>query len=252
MELEITISGNDGYGGVHICLGSGNTIQGNYIGTDVTGTVDLGNRHHGVYFSKTMDNLLGGTEAGARNVISGNNNVGVFVYSGSGNTIQGNYVGADLTGAVDLGNGSYGVLLNNTTDNTIGGSEAGGGNVISGNDAAGVLVYSGIGSAIRGNLISANTGLGIDLYSNGVAPNDPGDADTGANNLQNFPILASVLTDESTTVIRGTLDSTPNTQPSSLISTPTSKSTRPATAKAKSTSAIWKPRPTNSARQRSQ
>ena len=47
------------------------------------------------------------------------------------------------------------------------------------------------------------------MQSWGVTPNDPGDADTGANNLQNYPVLASSLTDGSTTVIHGTLDSTP-------------------------------------------
>ena len=64
------ISGNDNYG-VYVNSGSGNTVEGNYIGTDVTGTVDLGN-HRGVYLSGTTDNTIGGTEVGARNVISGN------------------------------------------------------------------------------------------------------------------------------------------------------------------------------------
>ena len=80
-----------------------------------------------------------------------------------------------------------------------------------------MLISSGTGNAIRGNSIFSNAGLGIDLGANtfpdpnGVTPNDPNDADTGANNLQNFPVLTSVTSVGNNTTIQGSLNSTPNT-----------------------------------------
>ena len=85
-----------------ISAGSSETpLRANYIGTDVTGTVDLGNVY-GVYLSATTDNTIGGTEVGARNVISGNDNYGVSVYSGSGNTVRGNSIYANSGLGIDL------------------------------------------------------------------------------------------------------------------------------------------------------
>ncbi len=191
------ISGN--YHGVEIISGSSNTIEGNLIGTDSTGTVVLGN-DVGVYMIDATHNTIGGTEAGAGNVISGNIESGVYVLLGSDNSIIGNYIGTDVTGTAEIGN-REGVKLHATTDNTVGGMEAGAGNVISGNDI-GVFVESGTENTIRGNSISSNIGLGIDL------------APVGANwwsNLQNYPVLATALTNGNTTIVRGTLDSSPDT-----------------------------------------
>jgi hypothetical protein len=67
------------------------------------------------------------------------------------------------------------------------------GNVIRNNDAEGVAVITGTGNAILTNLIYDNVGLGIDLAPSGVTPNDPGDADTGPNNLQNYPEIDSII-----------------------------------------------------------
>src|SRR5439155_23562524 len=93
---------------------------------------------------------------------------------------------------------------------------AGAGNLISGNSGffwLGVLVNGGTGNSILGNSIFANGGLGINLGDHdGVTENDlvPGDPDTGANNLQNFPVLTSAVTVGTTTTITGTFNSTPN------------------------------------------
>src|SRR5262249_22800030 len=67
---------------------------------------------------------------------------------------------------------------------------------------------------ILSNPIFGNGALGIDLGGDGVTPNDPGDGDTGANNLQNFPVfpaLSAAVSSGSSTIIQGTLDSAPNT-----------------------------------------
>ena len=64
-----------------------------------------------------------------------------------------------------------------------------------------------VGNSIRGNRIYLNSELGIDIGPQGVTPNDPGDLDTGANNLQNYPVLTGM--DASTHTIQGSLDSQP-------------------------------------------
>jgi len=191
---------------------TGNVVQGNYIGTDVTGTVDLGNRFSGVSIDLgASNNTIGGTTAGARNLISGNDDGVVIAGSGTtGNQILGNFIGTDVNGTADLGNPSDGVIIENgASNNTIGGTASGAGNTIAFNGGDGVAVFSGTGNDILSNSIFSNTGLGIDLGPNGVTPDDVGDADTGANNLQNFPVLASATSGSIT--ITGTLNSIANT-----------------------------------------
>jgi hypothetical protein len=230
------ISGN-GFNGIAIFnpTASNNLVQGNFIGTDVTGTVStavtgivrLGNRNDGVLIDSAPGNTIGGTGAEARNVISGNSRfgVGIFDPEANGNLVQGNSIGTDVTGTIDLGNGDGGVaIFNNAANNTIGGTDLVMGNTIAFNATPGVLVASGTGNAILSNQIFANLtgnevifGQGIDLgvtvnnVGNGVTANDGGDADTGPNNLQNFPVLISAVNLGDTTTIDGTLNSTPNT-----------------------------------------
>jgi CSLREA domain-containing protein len=207
------ISGND-HDGVDIwgSGATGNLVQGNYIGTDVNGTADLGNFGDGVLIDEAPSNTIGGTVAGARNVISGNEWHGVDIRGSgaTGNQVQGNYIGTDVNGTAALGNSTNGVMILDAPSNTIGGTTAGAGNVIAFNVGDGVFVESGTGNLIDPNSIYSNGGLGIDLGTNGVIPNDAGDPDSGANNLQNFPVLTSA--NQGSTDIEGSLNSTANTQ----------------------------------------
>ena len=137
---------------------AGNMLQGNFIGTDVTGTVDLGNAEEGVAIFGAPDNTIGGTTAGARNIISGNGSGGgrdgvAIWFSANGNTVQGNFIGTDVTGTADLGNGRDGVSIFAAPDNTVGGTTPGAGNVVSGNEGAGVRI---IGEGANGNIVQGN------------------------------------------------------------------------------------------------
>ncbi len=143
-----------------VVLTSNNLVQGNYIGVDISGTVDLGNNGSGVIVSNATNNFIGGTAAGAGNVISGNDSVGVFVISeplpATDNTIQGNRIGTNAAGTSALGNSAAGILLQNSADNTlIGGTTAGAGNVISDN-YRGINIVSSENTTVQGNLIGTN------------------------------------------------------------------------------------------------
>ena len=154
------ISGNTN-AGLHVD-GSSNVIQGNFIGTDATGTLDRGNSGNGIEIIGT-NNTVGGTAAGAGNVISGNNNSGINV-NGESNQILGNYIGTDVTGTLDKGNGS-GIDLAGSTNTTIGGTTALTRNIISGN-GVGIVGQSTTGTIVQGNYI------GTDVNGTAALPND--------------------------------------------------------------------------------
>ncbi|MCA1685071.1 MAG: right-handed parallel beta-helix repeat-containing protein, partial [Planctomycetia bacterium] len=139
---------------------TGNLIQNNYIGTDRSGTAALGGGT-GVNIYAVGGNTVGGLAAGDRNVISGGTLSGVVVQAGgSGNLIEGNFIGTDATGAAALGNAAQGVYLLDSPSNTVGGTSAAAGNVISGNLGNGVRVggAAATGNLIEGNLIGTNAG----------------------------------------------------------------------------------------------
>ncbi len=208
------ISGN-ALDGVQLNRGaSNNRVEGNLIGTGQNGRTDLGNGEVGVRVLGP-GNFVGGTVAGARNVISGNDGDGVAIFgtSASGNTVQGNRIGTQVDGNTPLPN-LNGVFIFDAPGNTIGGTVSTAANTISGNAEHGVIVAgaSATGNRILRNSISGNGRLAIDLqggdegaFGFGVTKNDRKDPDTGPNNLQNFPVLTSA----STTSITGTLNSRP-------------------------------------------
>jgi len=167
-------------------------------------------------FGGAQLNTVGGTGMGARNVISGNGESGVEIRDFStGNVVSGNYIGTDVTGTVGLGNSSAGVYIWESSDNTVGGSTPGERNIISCNHQDGVAIKpmspTVVRNKIRLNSIHSNGGLGIDLSPVGVTLNDVGDSDTGANNLQNFPVITTVSFDGTDTTIGGTINSAAGT-----------------------------------------
>jgi hypothetical protein len=191
---------------------TGNNVMGNYIGTDPSGTKDLGTSGDGVRIS-AADNTVGGTTAGARNIISANDEGVVIVGNGAkGNRIVGNYIGTDASGTKDLGNDTSGVTIVDAPNNTIGGTIAGARNILAFNGEAGVYVIgqSATGNRVLSNYIFSTFGLGIDLGGDGLTANDPGDADTGPNGLQNKPVVRSAKTGGGTTTVNARLNSTSN------------------------------------------
>ncbi|HEY9848357.1 MAG TPA: DUF4347 domain-containing protein, partial [Leptolyngbyaceae cyanobacterium] len=204
------ISGNNN--GVVISADN-NQVKGNYIGTDITGNVDLGNTFSGVSII-SANNTIGGTVAGARNIISGNNSSGVNISTNSatGNQVLGNYIGTKADGTSALGNGSHGIaIFTNAANNAIGSTTAGNTIAFSGADGVSIQSSAGTGNSILGNSIFSNTGLGIDLGNDGVQANDTGDADTGANNLQNYPVLTGATSDGTSTSVAGTFNGAAST-----------------------------------------
>jgi hypothetical protein len=172
-------------------------VHGNLIGTNAGGTADLGNTLSGVKIEgNASSNTIGGNTAAARNIISGNNEHGVFLVGTgvTGNLVQGNYIGTAFNGTAALGNTLAGVRIANASSNSIGGTASGVGNTIAFNGQNGVRMTGlGTGNAILRNSIFLNIGLGIDLNGDGVTANDANDPDTGPNKLQNFPVITSAI-----------------------------------------------------------
>jgi hypothetical protein len=200
--------------GIRIDGGARARIIGCFIGTDVTGAVDRGIGDGIWVMAPATDVRIGGASPADRNLISGNNFFGILL-QGPNAVIQGNAIGTNAAGTAGLPNGTgIGTGASSVDNATIGGVSPGEGNVVAYNSNAGIDIYAGLGNRILGNAIFSNALLGIDLRKSdlgagaGVTPNDPGDADTGANNLQNFPVLTSAGVRVNTT-IHGTLNSTP-------------------------------------------
>jgi hypothetical protein len=169
------ISGNV-YDGIGI-EASGVVVQGNFIGTNASGTSALANTLNGVEAAASTS-TIGGTAAGAGNVISGNGKDGIRIDNGcTGLVMQGNFIGTNAAGTSALGNGGVAGIQVMGPNNTIGGTAAGAGNVLSGNTGDGVEIDGGIsGVQVQGNLI------GINASGTSALANSIGVADFGNNN----------------------------------------------------------------------
>lgn len=181
---------------------SGLRIQGNLIGTNAAGTAAVPNGQGGIELSNMPEALVGGTTAGARNVISGNGGSGIGASSPV--RVEQNLIGTDVTGTVPMGNRFFGVFADGST---VGGDDPAAANLIAYNGDAGVAWQTTGGVLARRNSIHSNGGLGLDFVSfngGGVTPNDPGETDM----IQNYPVLASAVSSGGTTTITGTLSST--------------------------------------------
>jgi hypothetical protein len=151
----------------------GNAIQGNLVGTDAPGTTRSENLIGIVLSGGPTQNIIGGASLGEGNVISGNHNSGLFIdgSSTSRNTIQGNLIGVDATGAGCLGNGSDGItVVNGASGTVIGGSTPAMRNVVSGSGFSGVTVGGDgtVGTVVYGNYIGTNA-AGSAPCPNGIA-----------------------------------------------------------------------------------
>ncbi len=201
---------------------TGNFVQSNWIGTDANGS-SLGNLSDGIQLA-APGNIVGGSLPGQGNIIGNNRRHGIFISGtlATQNSILGNLIGVDQTDANPLPNQGNGVHVENTgvaSGNRVGGNNVEEGNRIQFNGGAGVAVVEPgdgtrrtTGTQIRFNSISRNIGIGIDLgpdgFPDGITPNDPGDLDTGPNELQNFPLLEGFRPGPTTRLI-GSLDSQP-------------------------------------------
>jgi parallel beta-helix repeat protein len=149
---------------------SGNTILGNFIGLDPTGTRSVGNKTAGIGITSAARNQIGGTISGAGNVISGNGSQGIFLI-GTGNIanqIQANFIGTDVSGMNALGNLQDAVYMQSSSNNMLM-------NLISGNYGRGIWLTNASWNILQANFIGTkidginalgNTFHGIDIDVN--------------------------------------------------------------------------------------
>jgi CSLREA domain-containing protein len=205
------ISGNDNSGILILSSGS-NIIRSNFIGTNMDGLSALENGKNGIEIYDYSTTVI------HSNLISGNHENGLMyrdIPGNDDNVLENNIIGADVTGENPLSNGKSGVYLENASGVLIGDSAGTSTNIIAFNQQNGIRIISGNQNPIRNNRIFSNMFLGIDLGENqGVSPNDETDADEGANQLQNFPILqrAAIDTLNNTISVYGYIQSKPNSQ----------------------------------------
>ena len=168
------ISGNLNYGVVISSTGAVNVVQANFIGLNAGGTAAMANGWAGVgIFSGAQSNLVGGSAAPSRNVISGNSYQGVVIGNSgtSGNIVAGNYVGLNAAGTAAVPNGWAGAeFFGGAQGNLFGGSVAAARNVISGNTGQGVAIdgTGTSGNQVQGNYIGVNP-AGTAAIGNGWA-----------------------------------------------------------------------------------
>ena len=203
---------SNGAEGIRLESTSATSILGNTIGASASGSLDRGNATSGIWVkSGVTGTVIGSTVAG--NFIVGNDGDGILLSATtSGTTIRHNTIGQ-----FSMPNGESGIEISDSSGNTIGGVAANQGNAIVGNTRDGVTVggAAATDNSIRGSGMIGNgslaADLGIDLGPDGVNLNDAGDGDVGANDLQNFPILASAVPSGGVSQVSGTLDTVAGT-----------------------------------------
>ncbi|MFN3255495.1 MAG: LamG-like jellyroll fold domain-containing protein [Ilumatobacter sp.] len=181
-----------------------NVVQGNLLGTDVTGLLARGNGDEGLDLNTAVDTVV------IDNVISGNSGDGVQVLGSDGSTFTGNLIGVGSDGTTPLGNVGDGITVNfgASVGVRIGGTGVGDGNTIAHNGDEGISIFDSLTDdiAVLGNSIHSNAALGIDLLGDGVTPNDANDVDGGVNDLLNFPVITSASESGGTVTVDVDLD----------------------------------------------
>jgi len=188
------ISGNTS-AGIRLIGANENFNKNNIIGLNAAATAAVPNER-GIYVAKGIANEIGAYETGSGNIISGNQNDGIYLVNTTviGTTIRRNFIGTNLSGS-SLPNGDDGVSIHYASETIIGGGTDFP-NVIANNGGDGVEIYLGNQNSVNYNHIYNNGALGIDLLEAsavaGVTVNDLNDVDVGSNDLQNFPMLRRV------------------------------------------------------------
>ncbi len=201
-----TIEGNvvsDNAGTGILVSGAGaanNVIRGNSIGSDASGTQRLSNGGDGIRIENSPGNTIGGATEAERNIVSSNLGSGIVITGtgARGNTVKGNYIGTDATGAADRGNRGHGIIIAGFATSTLIGATStppagactGGCNTIAFNDGHGVFVVSGASNTIRSNSIFSNDGHGIEL-----------DDGNNANTLETPPSISTARKDAETGLV---------------------------------------------------
>jgi trimeric autotransporter adhesin len=179
-------------------------IWGNYVGTNLTATAAIGNMD-GVHVM-APGVVIGGESGEYRNKISGNRNNGIVIERDHTQVI-GNFVGTEVNGIAALGNEYNGVVIRGDANNNTVKF-----NTVAYNGGFGVWIMgSGTGNRVTQNHIHDNGILGIAIDEPNVIPNDPLDADTGANGRQNFPVVESAFISGDNAVVMGTMHGAANT-----------------------------------------
>ena len=171
-------------------------VQGNYIGTDMTGNNALGNQQGGIAIEISSGNTIGGTGVGQGNVISGNDGAGIIDQGSSNNVFVGNLIGTNAAGLQPLGNTQQGIFIlggngtSGASNDTIGGTAAGAGNVIGANGQDGIFIQDAGPSnvLIEGNYVGTNSvGANLGNGANGIRlfanQNTVGGTAAGAGNV---------------------------------------------------------------------
>jgi parallel beta-helix repeat protein len=139
--------------GIRLAVKGSNVITGTFIGTDSSGLLDRGNAGNGIIIEGTTGNIIGGTTPESRNLVSGNQSHGIYLINGaSTNQIAGNYVGTNMSGTLAIPNMLEGIFLNASHNNTVGGTDQGAGNLVSGNGRHGIR----LGGGASNNLVQGN------------------------------------------------------------------------------------------------
>jgi len=203
-----TISGND-MAGIRLINGdaTASAIADNRIGTNLSGTADLPNTLDGIIVDNTP-NVFIGSSSGVANTISGNTRNGILINGTASQSIQilGNLIGLNSAGTSSLANTGEGILVQASASNiNIGDGTSTGANKIAYNGGNGISLSGTTPSnvTISHNSLYANQALGIDLGLDQVSLDDTNDADSGANNLLNFPIFKTSQIIGSNLVVSG-------------------------------------------------
>ncbi|MDO8514761.1 MAG: right-handed parallel beta-helix repeat-containing protein [bacterium] len=197
VQYRNIISGNGVYG-INIAgdKSSGHVVQGNYVGTDITGSYKIPNIRTGILLHNSPNNQIGGYNPLARNVISGNNRHGInldgspptpttpephFGHKGFShdNLVVGNYIGTNASGTGPLGNGTWGIIIFEAQTATIQG------NLISGNTNDGIWIRGDpAGAAANTDPLTTNP-LNWIAHDNNIIGNKIGTDVTGQIAIRN-------------------------------------------------------------------